>query len=244
MPKPKPLAGVDALLLLLTQHWARDESIFRTEDDRLDFPTVTLFLAYTGGRPAEFVHASKNAASQDPLGKEEGDTLKRGHHQPSIRLDQAGNDCSDYGDDFEVTDAIPEDLLDEDLFDDPRNISDDDMDPSEDSDEEYGDVTPEKRTDSRSNLDSGYSSDRDRFMTESEVESYLMEVDDVSDPVPQSVSITALAGCEEERRKWKALCYEDICLWIVQNPKQGERDLLAMEVCLRNHKGADLKPKP
>lgn len=30
-----------------------------------------LFQAYTGGRPAEFVHASKGKASQDPLGKAE-----------------------------------------------------------------------------------------------------------------------------------------------------------------------------
>lgn len=48
----------------------------------------------------------------------------------------------------------------------------------------------------------------------------------------------------EPIRKYKALCYEDICLWIVQNPQRGERDLLAMEVFLRHHKGADNKPKP
>jgi hypothetical protein len=242
MPKPKPLAGVDTLLLLLTQHWARDTSILRTEDDRLDFAIVTLFLAYTGGRPAEFVHASKNTASQDPLGKE-GDTSKRGCHQPSMRLDDAADDCSDYEDDGEAGDAIPEDLLDEDLFDDHNNLSDNDVDLSDSGDEEYGDVAPEERTDGRSDPDSGYSSDRDS-MTESEVVSSLMEVDEASDPVPQSVSIIALAGFEEERRKWKALCYKDICLWIVQNPKPGERDVLAMEVCLRQHKGADLKPKP
>ena len=46
------------------------------------------------------------------------------------------------------------------------------------------------------------------------------------------------------RRKYKALCYEDICLWIVKNPKKGERDVLAMEVHLRHHKGVDNKPKP
>lgn len=43
MPKSKPLAGKDTLLLLLTHHWARDESIYRTEDDRLDFATILLF---------------------------------------------------------------------------------------------------------------------------------------------------------------------------------------------------------
>lgn len=41
--KPKPLAGVDNLLLLLTQHWARDKSVYRTEDDRHDVATIMLF---------------------------------------------------------------------------------------------------------------------------------------------------------------------------------------------------------
>ena len=69
--KPKPVAGPDDLLLLLTHHWARDESVFPTEDDRHDVATIMLFQAYTGGRPAEFVHASKGKASQDPLGEAE-----------------------------------------------------------------------------------------------------------------------------------------------------------------------------
>ncbi|KAL9107289.1 MAG: hypothetical protein Q9187_008450, partial [Circinaria calcarea] len=42
----------------------------------------------------------------------------------------------------------------------------------------------------------------------------------------------------------KALCYEDIRLWFVQNSSLGERDLLAMEITLAHHKGADKKPKP
>jgi hypothetical protein len=48
----------------------------------------------------------------------------------------------------------------------------------------------------------------------------------------------------EPMKRCKALCYEDIRLWIVQNPLRGERDLLAMEVTLVHHKGADKKPKP
>ena len=68
-PKPKPVVGPDDLLLLLVQHWARDESVFPTEDDRHDLATIMLFNAYTGGRPAEFVHASKGKAGQDPLGE-------------------------------------------------------------------------------------------------------------------------------------------------------------------------------
>lgn len=49
----------------------------------------------------------------------------------------------------------------------------------------------------------------------------------------------------EQTRKHKALCYEDIILWIVKDPlNKGGRDVLAMEVHLRHHKGADNKPKP
>jgi hypothetical protein len=47
-----------------------------------------------------------------------------------------------------------------------------------------------------------------------------------------------------KRKRSKALCYEDICLWIVQNPLHEERDLVAMEVTLAHHKGVDNKPKP
>jgi hypothetical protein len=71
--KPKRVAGPDDFLLL-THHWARDESVFPTEDDRHDVATIMLSLAYTSGRPAEFVHASKGKASQDPLSEaEEGE---------------------------------------------------------------------------------------------------------------------------------------------------------------------------
>jgi len=45
-------------------------------------------------------------------------------------------------------------------------------------------------------------------------------------------------------REYKSLCYEDIRLWIVRNPTQGERDLLGMEITFSHHKGADRKPKP
>jgi hypothetical protein len=48
----------------------------------------------------------------------------------------------------------------------------------------------------------------------------------------------------DTKRRYKALCYEDIRLWIVQNPIPGERDLLAMELTLKYHKGVDKKPKP
>ncbi|PQE27491.1 hypothetical protein CJF31_00009118 [Rutstroemia sp. NJR-2017a BVV2] len=44
-------------------------------------------------------------------------------------------------------------------------------------------------------------------------------------------------------REYKALCYEDIRLWIVRNPIPRERDLLGIEITLTYHKGANRKPK-
>jgi hypothetical protein len=229
MPKPKPLAGVDTLLLLLTQYWAHNKSVFRTEEDRLDYPIITLFFAYISARSAEFVHTSKNAASQNSLGKEEvapeevapeeiaPEEVATQHrdYQSSIHLDQADKDCSDYKDDNKTAEDIP----DKDLFDNDLSLSHDDVDLSDD------DL-------SLSHED-----------VESEAESCLMEVDKRSDPAPWSLKNAPLAS-SEERRLWKALYYKDICLWIVQNPKPGERDLRAIEVCLRHHKRADMKPKP
>lgn len=49
---------------------------------------------------------------------------------------------------------------------------------------------------------------------------------------------------ELEARDYNALCYEDVRLWVVQNPTVGERDLLAMEITFAHHKGADRRPKP
>jgi hypothetical protein len=48
----------------------------------------------------------------------------------------------------------------------------------------------------------------------------------------------------KRKRRYKSLCYEDIRLWIVQNPTPGERDLLAIEIKLKHYKGANRKPKP
>jgi hypothetical protein len=49
---------------------------------------------------------------------------------------------------------------------------------------------------------------------------------------------------DEIVRKHKALCYEDIVLWLVQDPNGGDRDVLAREVVFRHHKGAKNKRKP
>ena len=95
------MTGPDDLLLLLVQHWARDKSIFPTEDDRLDLPTIMLFQSYTGCRPAELVHAPRGRGLQDPLDEE--DT-----HDAKLRPDTeeaAYDDESGYGDDNDNDDS-------------------------------------------------------------------------------------------------------------------------------------------
>jgi len=218
--KPKPVVGPDDLLLLLVQHWARDESVFPTEDDRHDLATIMLFNAYTGGRPAEFVHASKGKASQDPLG--EADEISKRERFPEVTR-------KDYDDESDAGDG-PEYDRDE-LFDDDDQDSFDNYDASDE------DMNMDAGT------DSGYGTEEtDDPMSEDSCPA--VDVDDSGQPVEQNYDATELDEFGEVKRKYKALCYEDIRIWIVQNPKRGERDLLAMEVSLRHHKGVDNKPKP
>ena len=218
--KPKPVAGPDDLLLLLVQHWARDESVFPTEDDRHDVATIMLFQSYTGGRPAEFVHSSKGKASQDPLGEAE-DTNMCEHPQEATN-EEATNE--DYDDDSDAGDGAEYDGGD--LFEDDDDAADED-------------------TDETSNRDSGYNTDEIEVTMTGDTDScYTTEINEFKEPEQQICDAAELDEFGEAIRKYKALCYEDICFWIVQNPKRGERDLLAMEVHLRHHKGVDNKPKP
>jgi hypothetical protein len=205
--KPKPVAGPDDLLLMLVHHWACDESVFPTEDNRHDAATIILFQAYTGGRPAEFVHSSKGKASQDPLGKAEDANKCK---PDGNALDEDYDSESDDGDRSKYNNLG--------LFND-----------NHDGDNSDYDYAVNEDTDEIADRDSGYNTDgTDVMMTEDTEKCCTTEVDEFGEAV----------------RKYKALCYEDICLWIVQNLKQGGRDLLAMEVHLRHHKGVDRKPKP
>ena len=174
-----------------------------------------LFQSYTGGRPAEFVHSSKGKASDDPLGKAE-DTNKC--EPPQEVIDGDYSDESDAGEGPDYDDG--------DLCEDDENAADED-------------------TDETADRDSGYNTDViEVTMTEHTDNCYMTEIDESTEPVRQNCDADELDEFGEAIRKYKALCYEDICFWIVQNPKQGERDLLAMEVHLRHHKGVDNKPKP
>lgn len=244
MPKPKPVAGADELLLLLTHHWARDESVLPTEDDRLDIATITLFQAYTGGRPAEFVDASKGDACKDPLGEaEELQEYGQATDRPNtgFDFDDADEVGSELFEDEKLYNSYEEDLFSSDDDEDWAE-KDDPFDDEEifDSNDEGGtedEIVPDSMAAGNSYTDSGHSS---ITMTDC----YPMEIEDSSNTFQKSDAAPVLGDIEEEIRKWKVLCYEDITLWIVQNPKPGGRDLLAMEVFLRHHKGADNKPKP
>ncbi|KAH8797870.1 FluG domain-containing protein [Xylogone sp. PMI_703] len=251
MPKSKPVAGPDELLLALSHHWACDESVFPIEDDRLDVAAITLFLAYTGGRPAEFVDASKGDASKDPLGEAEETTERDApvdnldDSSPSDDLYETSNDLSDE----ELFNSYEEDLFDSD--DDCWAEKDDDFledeqlfDSDNEGEVEDGSILNKFKINDRS-ADSGYSSDdSDAVVTDDRMDCYPVEISNENDLPPSDNDIPMLDYVDEKIRSCKALCYEDIELWIVQNLKPGGRDLLVMEVFLRHHKGVDNKPKP
>ena len=232
--KSKPVAGPDDLLLLLVQHWARDEHVFPTEDDRHNVATILLFQSYTGGRPAEFVHSSKGEASEDPLGETEEINKNRRPHERGDKHNDKGataDDGLEYDDDSDAGDS-PE--YDDDL------VFDSDDNEIADEDDFFDENTGES-----ADRDSGYSSDgTDIIITEDTDDCYPVEVDGTGRRVQQNCDTAELNEFREAIRKCKTLCYEDICLWIVKNPKKGERDLLAIEVHLRHYKGVDNKPKP
>ncbi|KAM7210244.1 Protein of unknown function (DUF3435) domain containing protein [Rhypophila decipiens] len=221
MPKDKPVLGVDDLLLGLTHHWSRDRSVFPTEDDRLDLATIMLFQSYTAGRPAEFVDGTKSRGRKDPLLDEPDD------HLISDAVNQLVPD---------LTDTNPEDTLHSPEDTDPGTEESGEH-PAFDGDGYDTDVTEDTECDDNE-LDDDKPDDD---------ESYDDEIDDARgsqevEEEPESLEETDEFG--DAIRKHKALCYEDITLWVVKNPNQGGRDVLAMEVYLRHHKGADRKPKP
>ena len=224
--KPKPVTGPDNLLLLLVQHWACDESIFPTEDDRLNLPTIMLFQSYTGCRPAELVHAPQGRGLQDPL---DGDDIHNAKVYPDF---EAYDDKSDYGDDNNDSG------YNSDTEGDGRDVVDNVIDLKD------GDFIGDSNDDGNCK----YDSDRtDSIATKDTADCYMSEVDDLGALVRSSAVEQQTQDPDEFRepvREFKALCYKDVCLWVVKDPKRGGRDLLAMEVNLCHHKGVDNKPKP
>ena len=207
MPSPKPVMGVDDLLLGLTHHWSRDRSVFPTEDDRLDLPTAMLFQAFTACRPAELVDASKARGGIDPLvddadGDGFPDSVKTSRDDMVVNIGELESEDDDEEEEGEDSDSI---------FDDENGYGSDVTDDTDIDGDERDDVDYNHTAEA---VDAGHSN--------------RPEVDRFGNLV----------------RKHKVLCYEDITLWIVKDPKQGRRDVLAMEVLFRFHKGVDRKPKP
>lgn len=242
LAKSKPVLGVDDLLLGLTQHWSRDQSVFPTEDDRLDVPTIMLFQAYTACRPAELVDGTKSRGAKDPMLDDldiQEAVLEGG--VAALSMDTERNTRKIARAKVKSNKAAPEQpwcivksedsdssseqwSLDDDVFsvDDGSTTTDSEsMNDSEDDDYDGMDgrmLGHENSAAWQNHAGSQHASGEEK----------ALDTTLGADPV----------------RKHKALCYEDIVLWIVKDPNNGERDVLAMEVLLRHHKGADRRPKP
>jgi hypothetical protein len=193
--KPKPVAGSDDLLLLLVQLWARDKSIFLTKENRLDLATIVLFNAYTGGRPAEFIHASKGKASQDPYREAEA-TSKQEH------LDNIAE--KDYNNERDTNDKSEHDASNEPEHNRHALFNNNNKKDSINYDSPNDDMMP------RAGTNSGYyTKDIDNPINEENCPA--IGVNDSGQPV-KPINATELDKFGEIRRKYKALCYENICL--------------------------------
>ena len=145
--KPKPIARLDDLLLILIQYWAYNKSIFPTKDDRYDISTIILFQAYISGWLAEFTHLLKGKASEDPLSKRE-EYSKSVHPQKATHCD--------YNDDSN-TDANDEPECDNDSSI-SNNAKSEDNVLFNSKDDRSNNSTADKDIDRPSCLDSGYNS--------------------------------------------------------------------------------------
>jgi hypothetical protein len=96
----KPVLGLDDLLLLLTYLWARETSIFPTEDQCLALVTIMLLLMYTGCWSAEMVDTQKEKAQDKAkreatgcLQEDDGDNWDSGYES----MDKPGGGDPVYG---------------------------------------------------------------------------------------------------------------------------------------------------
>ncbi|KAK9438308.1 FluG domain-containing protein [Metarhizium brunneum] len=202
----KPGMGVDDLLLGLTHHWWRDRSVFPTEGDRLDLSAIMLFQSYTACRPAELVDGTKSRGGKDPmLGDSDDEDLGAGLSVDRSRMIKLSAERQKIlprkKDESEEFDSEPGDAAFSEVDAlDSNDTSDTDEDDAEDDSDEGTNI-------SGNNVNMGG--------TQASLSRPCVGTDEVvSESIP----------------KHKALCYEDIVLWIVQDPNQGGRDVLAMEV--------------
>lgn len=197
---------MDDLLLGLIHHWSRDESVFSTEDDRLDLPIMMLFQAYTACRPAELVDGTKKRGESDPL----LDDSKHDNKNPM---------------DIDIIASV--DL---------------DMNMEINSSQSGSESDTESKFD-QSGLDKGKSDQYVFDLYSNDYSEHLHTIGKRNTFLLSKQNSIYIDTNKGPKRVHKALCYEDICLWIVKDPNGG-RDVLAMEVLFRFHKGVDNKPKP
>lgn len=232
--KLKPVAEPDNLLLLLVQHWAQNEHAFLTEDNWLDVATILLFQFYTEGQSAEFVHSSKNAVSEDPL--EKAEIIKNKWPQKQADKDDQGSDADndyEYNNNSNTGDGPVCD----------NNIMFN-FDENEENIIADGDDLVNQATDKTASHNSSYGNGRtDVSVTEDIDDHDSSKFNEFEEPVQENCNTIKLDEFEEATQKYKALCYKDICLWIVKNLKIEERDVLAMKVYLWHHKEVNNKPK-
>ena len=218
LPGSKPVMGVDDLLLGLTHHWSRDRSVFPTEDDRLDLPCIMLFQAYTACRPAELVDGTKTRGGKDPL----LDDLPVVDGNGAMAA--AAQTCPEP---YAETLAPFKANCRERALQDEADSDSDDADSIFDHDDGYESDSTDN-TEFTPDLSDVWDDRRVAAKLSGTLESNTSNANKDQDPV----------------RRHKALCYEDLVLWIVKDPKGGQRDVLALEAFFRHHKGADNKPKP
>jgi hypothetical protein len=94
--------------------------------------------------------------------------------------------------------------------------------------------------------DGGYNTDgTDDTVIEDTANCYSIEVDGFRKPRQKPNSNYDKADFddpEERKRKYKALCCKDICLWVVQNRNLAEGSFLTMEVHLHHIKAQITSP--
>ena len=232
--------GVDDLLLGLTHHWSRDRSVFPTEDDRLDLSAIMLFQAYTACRPAELVDGTKSRAGKDPmLDDPEVEDIVPVKSNPTRELQSMVEGVNGEARTRTTRRRLAPTKFAEEGWEEDGSDPDTASESAYDSDS-FGAIAENA---------AGGGCDTTRDGDDTSDTEY--SDDDLGDAEAQKHRKPELVSgiCEpnedgEPFRKHKALCYEDLVLWIVQDPNKAGRDVLAMEVLFRHHKGADKKPKP
>ncbi len=159
-----------------------------------------------GGWLAEFVHLSKGKASEDPLSERE-EASKKAPPWKAAHCDYDNDSDAD-------ANAEPECNDDSDANNDPGSDNNVLFDSEDDGSD---DGTAGEGTVLHGRLDSSYNSNGiDITMIEDTDKRYTTELNACRQPLCQNSDNAAEPSeFEEAKRKYKALCYKDIYLWII-----------------------------